>query len=339
MIKRGLKICAGLFIILCLFNCKSSCYGVQQGIGQLKIVWKSEPLENYLNNAVYPDSLKFKIRLIHEIKQFAIDSLGIYPSKNYTKMYDQKGAPGMYVVTACEPFALEPYQWSFPIVGEFSYKGFFKKKRAIKEAELLKKKGYDTDIGEVNAWSTLGWFRDPVMSSMLKKTEGRLASLLIHELTHGTIFVKNDVQFNENLASFIGDKGALLFLKQKYSDESIEINNYLGELSDLQKIRAHMHKAAEQLKAFYKENKDLKPKKRKQEKINKIIMDMDTLSLNSFEKVSHIQALKDTLNNTFFTDFLMYREDQKKLEKTFNEEFKGDFNLYFNFLKKKYNTL
>lgn len=339
MIKRGLKICAGLFIILCLFNCKSICYGVQQGIGQLKIVWKSEPLENYLNNAVYPDSLKFKIRLIHEIKQFAIDSLGIYPSKNYTKMYDQKGAPGMYVVTACEPFALEPYQWSFPIVGEFSYKGFFKKKRAIKEAELLKKKGYDTDIGEVNAWSTLGWFRDPVMSSMLKKTEGRLASLLIHELTHGTIFVKNDVQFNENLASFIGDKGALLFLKQKYSDESIEINNYLGELSDLQKIRAHMHKAAEQLKAFYKENKDLKPKKRKQEKINKIIMDMDTLSLNSFEKVSHIQALKDTLNNTFFTDFLMYREDQKKLEKTFNEEFKGDFNLYFNFLKKKYNTL
>lgn len=339
MIKRGLKFCLGVFTILCLFNCKSICYGVQQGMGQLKIVWEAEPLEDYLNSDTYPDSLKVKIRLIDEIKQFAFDSLGIYPSKNYTKMYNQNGSPGMYVVTACDPYALEPYQWSFPIVGEFSYKGFFKKKRAVKEAESLKKEGYDTDIGEVNAWSTLGWFRDPVMSSMLKKTEGRLASLLIHELTHGTIFVKNDVQFNENLASFIGDKGALLFLKHKYSDESIEIKNYLGELSDLQKIRAHMHKAAEELKEFYKENKDLKAKNRKQEKINKLIMDMDTLSLNSFKKVRRIQALKDTLNNTFFTDFLMYREDQKKLEKTFNEEFQGDFNLYFDFLKKKYTTL
>ena len=339
MIKRGLKVCVGLFIILCLFNCKSICYGVQQGMGQLRIVWKSEPLENYLNNAVYPDSLKVKIRLIEEIKKFAFDSLGIYPSKNYTKMYNQNGSPGMYVVTACKPFALEPYQWSFPIVGEFSYKGFFKRKRAIKEAELLKKKGYDTDIGEVNAWSTLGWFRDPIMSSMLQKKEGQLASLLIHELTHGTIFVKNDVHFNENLASFIGDKGALLFLKYKYSEESIEIKNYLEDLSDLKKIRAHMHKAAQNLKDFYKVNNDFKSKKRKQDKINEVIMSMDTLSLNSYEKVRRIQTLKGTLNNTFFTDFLMYREDQKRLEKTFNEEFRGDFNLYFDSLKKKYTTL
>jgi predicted aminopeptidase len=110
-------------------------------MGQLKIVWKSEPLVNYLNNADYPDSLKFKIRLIDEIKQFAIDSLGIYPSKNYTKMYDQKGSPGMYVVTACEPFALEPYQWSFPIVGEFSYKGFFlRKKEPLRKLSHSKKR-------------------------------------------------------------------------------------------------------------------------------------------------------------------------------------------------------
>ena len=171
MVKKGLKIGIGLLTILCLFNCKSIVYGVQQGMGQLKIVWNAEPLESYLNNDIYPDSLKIKIRLIDEIKKFAVDSLGIYPSKNYSKMYNQNGSPGMYVVTACEPYALEPYQWSFPIVGKFSYKGFFKKKRAVNEAERLKKEGYDTDVGEVNAWSTLGWFKDPVMSSMLQKTE------------------------------------------------------------------------------------------------------------------------------------------------------------------------
>ena len=254
-------------------------------------------------------------------------------------MYDQKGKPGMYVVTACEPYDLIPYQWSFPIVGDFSYKGFFEKKKALKEAEYLEKEGYDIDIGEVNAWSTLGWFKDPVMSSMLQKTEGQLASLLIHELTHGTIFVKNDVQFNENLASFIGDKGALLFLKHKYPEDSKVIKRYLDELSDLQKIRAHMHNGAEDLKSFYKEKGELKSEKEKKSRIQKVLFDMDTLRLNSFQKVRRIQSLKDNLNNTFFTDFLMYREDQKKFEKTFNEDFGGDFNLYFNYLKEKYTTL
>ena len=213
MLKRGLKILFGLIIILSLFNCESLFYGFNQGIGQLNIIWKAKPLDHYLKDDSYPDSLKSKIRLINEIKQFAVDSLGIFPSKNYTKMYDQQGIAGMYVVTACEPYALKSYKWSFPIVGDFAYKGFFKKRRAVKEVKSLKKDGYDTDIGEVNAWSTLGWFKDPVMSSMLNKNEGQLASLLIHELTHSTIFVKNDVQFNENLASFIGDKGALLFLQ------------------------------------------------------------------------------------------------------------------------------
>ena len=339
MIKRGFKIFIGLLILLCLFNCKSICYGIEQGVGQLKIVWKAKPLKDYLNDDNYPDSLKAKIRLIEEIKQFSVDSLGIYPSKNYTKMYDQKGRPGMYVVTACEPYDLIPYQWSFPIVGKFSYKGFFKKRKAVNEALSLEKEGYDTDVGEVNAWSTLGWFKDPVMSSMLEKTEGQLARVLIHELTHGTIFVKNDVQFNENLASFIGDKGALLFLKHKYSEDSEIIKTYLDELSDLQKIRAHMHRAAEELKEFYKEKQGQKPTKEKKEKIQKILSDMDTLSLNSYQKVRNMQAMKDTLNNTFFTDFLMYREDQKILEKTFSEDFGGDFNLYFNHLKARYTTL
>ncbi len=339
MIKRGLQIFICLIILLCLFNCKSICYGIEQGVGQLKIVWKAKPLEYYLNDNTYPDSLKSKIRLIEEIKQFSVDSLGIYPSENYTKMYDQKGKPGMYVVTACEPYDLISYQWSFPILGKFSYKGFFKKKKAINEAASLEKDGYDADVGEVNAWSTLGWFKDPVMSSMLDKTEGQLARVLIHELTHGTIFVKNDVQFNENLASFIGDKGAFLFLKHKYSDDSEIIRTYLDELSDLQKIRAHMHRAAEELKEFYKEKQGQKPMKEKKEKIQKILSDMDTLNLNSYKKVRNIQAMKDSLNNTFFTDFLMYREDQKNLEKAFMEDFGGDFNLYFNYLKEKYTTL
>lgn len=339
MIKKTLKYLLLLITIVCLFNCNSIWYGIQQGKGQLNIVWKAKPLQKYLEDPDYPDSLKQKIRLIDEIKQFAYDSLGIYPSKNYTKMFDQKGEPGMYVVTACEPYALIPYKWSFPIVGEFSYKGYFKKKKAVKEAKKLKEDGFDVDIGEVNAWSTLGWFKDPVMSSMLAKSEGQLARLLIHELTHGTIFVKNDVQFNENLASFIGDKGAILFLENKYGKGSEVMNTYLGELKDLTRIRAHMHRAAKKLKGFYASNKGREPKNEKKELIQQMLMDMDTLSLSSFKRVKAIQAQKNNLNNTFFTDFLMYREDQKALEKVFQEEFDADFDKYFTYLKEQYTTL
>ncbi len=337
--KKVLKYIALVIVVVCLFNCNSIWYGIQQGKGQLNIVWSAKPLQKYLDDPNYPDSLKAKIRLIDEIKRFAYDSLGIYPSKNYTKMFDQKGEPGMYVVTACEPYALKPYKWSFPIMGEFSYKGYFKKKKAVKESKKLKEEGYDTDIGEVNAWSTLGWFKDPVMSSMLKKSEGQLARLLIHELTHGTIFVKNDVQFNENLASFIGDKGAILFLENKYGRDSQVMKDYFGELSDLTKIRAHMHRAAKRLKGFYAKHEGTEPKEEKKLLIQQMLMEMDTLSLGSFKKVRAIQAQKEDLNNTFFTDFLMYREDQEALEKIFQEEFNSDFDLYFSHLKDKYTTL
>jgi predicted aminopeptidase len=339
MLKKIFKIGFLFLALICVVNCNSILYGIQQGKGQLNIVWSAKPLDKFLGDKNYPDSLKSKIRLIQEIKKFAFDSLGIYPSKNYTNMFDQKGKPGMYVVTACAPFALETYTWEFPVVGEFSYKGYFKKKKALREVRKLKKEGYDTDIGEVNAWSTLGWFKDPIMSSMLKKNEGQLARLLIHELTHGTIFVKNDVQFNENLASFIGDKGAILFLEHKYGKKSKEMASYFGQLSDLKKIRAHMHAGARKLKEFYDKKGILITQLEKRKKINEIIDSMDTLSLSSFARIKSIQAQKDSLNNTFFTDFLMYREDQKKLEKVFNEEFGGDFENYFNSLKEKYTTL
>ena len=339
MLKKFLRIILLILVLICLVNCRSILYGIQQGKGQLNIVWNAKPLDEFLEDKSYPDSLKTKIVQIKEIKQFAFDSLGIYPSKNYTTMFDQKGKPGMYVVTACYPYALKAYNWSFPIVGEFSYKGYFKKKKALKEAKRLNKEGFDTDVGIVNAWSTLGWFKDPVMSSMLKKNEGQLARLLIHELTHGTIFVKNDVQFNENLATFIGDKGAILFLAHKYGSHSKEMEAHMDELADLRKIREHMHRGANELKEFYEAHGEGKPATEKREKINLIIDQMDTLSLSSFRRVKAIQAQKDSLNNTFFTDFLMYREDQKKLEKEFREKYDGDFERYFNALKEKYTTL
>lgn len=326
------------FAILCLFNCNALWYGVQQGRGQMKIVWGAKNLDEYLNDESYPDSLKDKIRIVKEIRQFAFDSLGISYTKNYTKMYNQNGKPGMWVVTACEPYALKPYKWSFPLLGEFGYKGYFKKRKAVKEAEKLKKKGYDTDVAVVNAWSTLGWFKDPVMSSMLNKSEGQLARLLIHELTHSTLFVKNNVQFNENLASYIGDIGGALFLKSKYGPNSPQYLEYLGKLEDYKKIRKHLLKAAKSLNTYYL-TMERPNDAEKRAKINQILMDLDTIQLSDDSKVKHIISIRDEINNTFFTDFLMYREDQDILDKEFKVKFNSNFRNYFTYLKLKYPSM
>lgn len=339
MVKKFFKILLVVIIMLCAWNCNSIWYGMQQGKGQLGIIYGAEPVSKFLENPKYPDSLKNKLKLISEIKAFAIDSLGINPSDNYEKLYDQKGKPVMWVVTGCDQDSLNPYFWKFPFLGKFSYKGYFDKERAVKEFNQLKEEGYDADIGVVNAWSTLGWFKDPIMSSMLDKSPGQLARVIIHELTHGTLYVKNDIQFNENLASFVGDKGAILFLESKYGKPSLELNDYLNDFEDMAKVRAHLLTATENLKAFYAEADSTKIKKEKQNVIKQQILSLDTLDLHKKKKLKNLIGGADTLNNTFFTDFLTYRKEQNSLEKQFKEEFNSDFKKYLLYLKETYPSL
>ena len=339
MLNKILKIFTFFFAVALLYNCNVIWYGIQQGRGQLKIVRNAKHLDEFLGDETYPDSLKYKIKLVKEIKQFAFDSLGINFTKNYSKMYNQEGKPGMYVVTACDAFALKSYQWKSPILGSFSYKGYFSKKKAFKEADKLKQKGFDSDVGIVNAWSTLGWFKDPVMSSMLNKTPGQLARVLIHELTHGTLFVKNDIQFNENLASFIGDKGAILFLLDKYGEGSRQVTAFNEELADFKNLRNHLLKGTQELKLFYESCKGDYSQIKKRKKINSILLTMDTLTLSNKNRVSRIIANREKINNTFFTDFLIYREDQKIIEDEFVNKFDADFKKYFTYLKQKYPSL
>lgn len=340
MFKNLLKIIVLVLTVFSIWNCKSIIYGVHQGKGQLRIVRNAEPIDFFLLDSSYPDSLKSKIKLIQEIKQFAFDSLGINYSDNYKKMFDQKGKPVMHVVTGCKPYALEPYLWSFPIAGEFSYKGFFDKDKAEKEARKLNERGWDTDVGVIYAWSTLGWFEDPIMSSMLEKSPGQLARVIIHELTHGTLYIKNNVSFNENLASFVGDRGAILFLKHKYGLKSKELIDYQGDFSDMKKIKDHLLLGAKELDLFYKTTKDsVTLKNNKRVVINKIIQSMDTISLYNKGKLDHLIAKADSINNTFFTDFLTYKSEQNILEAQFKSEFNSNFKNYLNFLKAEYPSM
>ena len=324
--------------MLCMFNCSSILYGLKQGAGQLKIVREAKQLDHFLALEEYPDSLKRKLRLVKEIKQYCKDSLGLSSGDNYAKMFDQKGNPGMYVVTASQEYELKSYQWSFPFLGKFSYKGYFDLEKAKSERAKLKGEGYDTDLAEVNAWSTLGWFEDPVMSSMLRLSDGKLARVLIHEITHYNVFIKNDIQYNENLASFIGDKGAKKFLTDKYGKDSEQLKNFEMFLHDIELFTSYMMEKSIELSKYYSEmdTSASNAEALKKEKIKTLILGLQEQDFKSTRLVKRLIADVSSINNTFFTDFLMYRKENAEMEKEFSEGFKGNIELFIIEQKRKY---
>lgn len=338
ILKRTGLVVLIIVLLLIIWHFGLIVYGIGQLRGQLNIIWNARPVAEVMQDPSFPDSLKTKLTLIQEIQRFAIDSLGISESDNYTTIYDQKGKPILWVVTACEPYALKPHEWDFPVLGSVPYKGFFDSLKAGQEEKIWKDQGLDTDIGTVAGWSTLGWFKDPILSSMLYRPPGRLANLIIHELTHGTLFIKDNVEYNENLADFVGDEGAKLFLIQKYGKDSPEYARYESNKVYREKYYAHILRGARQLDSLYATftPQMTSPQKDtlKYRLIGRIIHVADKLTING--KPSPLEWEGPLPNNTFFMDYIRYRARQNQFEEEFRTKFNADFKKYFDYLKKKY---
>lgn len=185
-------------------------------MGQIRVLLNSQRIDVLLADPKVPDDVKLKLRLVREIKAFGEDELGLKPSTNYESFYDTKGAPITYIVSACRKDRFQAHLWWFPIVGDVPYKGFFNKDDAVAEAKELEAQGLDVSLGTAAAYSTLGYFPDPVLSTMLEYPEEQLVALILHELTHGTIYLPGGADFNEGLASFVGWQGALEFARRRH---------------------------------------------------------------------------------------------------------------------------
>lgn len=315
-------------------------YGIEQGVGQLNIMWNAKPVEEYLASPAFPDSLKEKLRLIDRVRQFAIDSLSLKDTRNYKTLYDQKGEEVMWVVMASEPFRMKEKKWTFPVIGSVPYKGFFDKSKAIKLRDELESEGWDVNLRNPGGWSTLGWFTDPILSGMLERSEGDLASLIIHEMSHATIFVKDSIDFNENLASFIGDRGAERFLMSTYGAGSEEYIQYVNEDRDYIKYSEHMLRGAGKLDSLYNTFATDDPvafkMKRKKEMIQRIVNSLDTLSLRGTRPRPSLRFQHKLPNNAYFMNFVRYQSKQDVFLEEWKQEFGGDLKSYIEYLSKKY---
>lgn len=342
MINKILAIILLILLGVSVLQYELIVYGLAQARGQIHILANARSVEEIVNDPVTPDSTVEKLIFIQQIKSYAVDSLGIKDSKNYTTIYDQRGLPSLWNVTAAEPFALTAVEWKFPIIGSFPYKGFFEYEMALKEKAKLDSDSLDTNIGVVGGWSTLGWFRDPILSNMLVRNKGDLADLIIHELTHGTLFVKDSVEFNENLATFIGREGAKRLLIEMYGKDSFEFLSYEQSRVDSEKFTSHILRGSEKLDSLYKSfssQEQFDSKQRKKDVMMKQIMSAtDTLSFTNKERYREI--IKYIIpNNAYFLSFIRYRSKLDVFEYALKNDFDDDLKLYLEYLKEKYPTL
>ncbi|MDB5240819.1 MAG: aminopeptidase [Spirosoma sp.] len=348
MRRKIALVVVGVFAALIVWQWELVSYGWMQARGQLRILWNTKPLTEVLADPAYPDSLKRQLKLIGEIRRFTVDSLGLDQSGSYESFYDQHGKPILWVVTAAQPYQLVAKQWHFPILGTFSYKGFFEKDRADSTVSELKGEGLDTRIGEVSAWSTLGFLSDPVLSSFLDRSEGELAELIIHELTHGTLFVKNSLEYNENLADFVGEYGALRFLSMKYGKASRQYRDYLATKSFYERYDGHILRGTRTLDSLYRTFKPKTPvvvkDSLKWQTISRIVTLIDTItdkrSIRAVRSVNKRRYNKLNLpNNAYFMSYLTYRNQQNRFRQEFENRFHGNFRQYLTYLKQTYPSL
>lgn len=226
-------------------------YLVKSAYSQIDLLNRRVPIEKVLQDPSLSEDTRNKLILVQEARQFAEQNLGLAHTNNYTSFVQLDRPYVTYVVSAANRFQLEPYNWTYPFLGSLPYKGFFDLEGAKEESTNLIEKGFDTYIRGVTAYSTLGWFADPLLSSMMQYQNYDLVNTIIHETVHATIYVKSEADFNEALAAFIGTKGTEAFYLQKEGANSQTYMAMKNDAADEVLFAQFMNKELQALKAWY----------------------------------------------------------------------------------------
>jgi predicted aminopeptidase len=241
---------AALFLVGASVVC-SGCYTLRQGTTMLGYLGRAVPLEELASADDASEGDRLFVHRVEDIRRFAMEDLGLAQSKNYTRYVELDRDYLAAVVSACAKDSFTRHEWWFPVVGRLPYKGFFNVAGARKERTKLEKKDLDVWVRGVDAFSTLGWFRDPLYSYMKKYSDRNLADLIIHELFHATVFIKNQSQFNEELAEFVGSEGARLYM-EKIRGSALDDSDNADALSDRAAYLAFIRSLIAELDEMYK---------------------------------------------------------------------------------------
>jgi predicted aminopeptidase len=190
-----------------LASCATLGYYAQAVRGEAALLAARRPIDRMLADPAVDAGLKARLRLAQDARAFASAALGLPRNRSFTRYADLGRPYAVWNLFAAPEFSLEPLRHCFPFAGCVAYRGYFDRAGAEAEARRLGARGFDTWIGGVTAYSTLGWFADPILNTMLGEDDDALAATIFHELAHQELYVKDDDEFNESFAGFVEREG------------------------------------------------------------------------------------------------------------------------------------
>jgi predicted aminopeptidase len=245
-----IAIATAALVAIASWKC-SPLYVLRAGIEESKILSRRRPISEVVEDANTSEATRRKLELVVQTRTFAERSLGLNAGESYTTYSWVDSDTLMLVLSAARKDRFEQYTWWFPIVGNVPYKGFFDFDEAHAVARAMSLDGYDTFVRPTSAFSTLGWFNDPLLNTILRYDDVALGETVIHELTHNTIFVPSQVEFNESFASFVGDRGAIVFFCQRDGATSQTCKLAQDRWHDTLLFGAHLSSLVTDLKGLY----------------------------------------------------------------------------------------
>jgi predicted aminopeptidase len=282
-----------------------------------KILWRREPITLFLEKADVNQDTQEKLKLVLAVREYARDVLKMNVGGSYAS-YSYVDRPDLtFILTAAPKTELKPYTWWFLIVGRVPYKGYFSKADAEAAAADLQSEGYDTNIRPSAAFSTLGWFDDPLLSHLLRYDKVMLAEIVFHELFHNTLYVKGAGAFNESVANFVGGRAAIDFFRDRFGANSAEHQKAIQTWQEELEFSDFIEKLGESLSELYGQEIPLEEKLRLREAI------FDRGKKEWGERIAGRPAhrfrgfAKQPLNNAVMIHYLLYLKNLKLFEELY----------------------
>ena len=253
-----------------LSGCEAVGYYRQAIAGEYQILAHQKPIESLIADPATPPKLKAKFQEVLKIRQFAAQELKEPADKSYVKYTDLHRSCVVWTVEVAPALSLEPKTWWFPVVGRASYRGYFSEASARLYAEKWEKRGWDVFVGGVQTYSTLGWFRDPLLNTFIYEPESELAEIIFHELGHRRLFVPGDTDFNEAFATTVASEGVRRWYVAAQKPKAYE--DYLTERRRENDFVKLVLAARDQLQTVYSDAQlpDAEKLKRKEELIREL---------------------------------------------------------------------
>jgi predicted aminopeptidase len=249
--RSRLRRALGVVLPLALTSACSPGYVLRASWEEAKILSARRPIVEVIRDRRTDAETRGKLALVLEARAFARDSLGLRAGESYTLFSQVRSDTLAMVLSAAPKDAFRAHTWWFPVVGRVPYKGFFDPADAEAEARRLEAQGFDTYVRPTAAFSTLGWFRDPLLSTLLRYDDVSLGNTVIHELTHNTYFAPGQVAFNESFASFVGGRGAVHFFCAMEGADGPRCRNALAQWEDDLVMGRFMEEMVAELDSLY----------------------------------------------------------------------------------------